>query len=376
MKSQITISSILVTALFFLNLLGGVAQETEKEKQVHIKTVKEVDGKKVVTDTTFTVKEGEDVQEMVKVITTISEGDSLKVTVDVDMDSGVQGTKQMVVVSSDVDEDAGVINSSATTYYFSDADSLTEINVQMLTGEGNEEGERKVLIIKKEGGGETVKEIMMPPRKGRRHVMKFKTDDGEKIIIISPDKPCDDHFVRVSGEDSADYFEFDKDFDFDYEEFEAEMEEQMEELENTHVIMLDELGELKELEELGNLDRRMIRPPHPPRHRAFPPTDRFDRLTDKELRDAGIKNKPDRLELDNINIDMNNGILNLTFALKGEGSPKVDVYNFFGDKVFSGKPELANGTYKSNIDLSTKQHGTYYLQITYKNSSFTEKFRL
>ncbi len=361
MKSQITISSILVTALFFLNLLGGVAQETEKEKQVHIKTVKEVNGKKVVTDTTFTVKEGEDVQEMVHGITTISEGDSLKVTVDVDMDSGVQGTKQMVVVSSDVDEDA---------------DSLTEINVQVFTGEGNGKGERKVLIITKEGGGETIKEIMMPPRKGRRHVMKFRTDDRKKIIIISPDKLCDDHFVWVPGEDSEDYFEFDKDIDFDYEEFEAEMEEQMEELENTHVIMLDELGELKELEEPGYLDRRMIRPPHPPGHPGFPPADRFDRLTDKELRDAGIKNKPDRLELDNINMDMNNGVLDLTFTMKGEGSPKVDVYNFFGDKVFSGKPEIANGTYKSIIDLSSKQYGTYYLQITNKNSSFTEKFRL
>ncbi len=45
-------------------------------------------------------------------------------------------------------------------------------------------------------------------------------------------------------------------------------------------------------------------------------------------------------------------------------------------KVFSGKPELMGGKYVIKIDLSIKQHGTYYLQVVQKNSSFTKKLRL
>jgi hypothetical protein len=101
-----------------------------------------------------------------------------------------------------------------------------------------------------------------------------------------------------------------------------------------------------------------------------------NRVTDKELRDAGIKNKPDRLDIENINLNIDDGVVDLSFALKTEGTPKVVVYNFFGDKVFSGKPELMNGHYELKMDLSTKQHGVYYLQIVQKNSSLTEKLKL
>jgi len=95
-----------------------------------------------------------------------------------------------------------------------------------------------------------------------------------------------------------------------------------------------------------------------------------------ELRDAGIKNKADRLAIENINLNIDDGVVALSFSLKTEGSPKIVVYNFFGDKVFSGKPELMNGNYELKIDLSTKQHGVYYLQIVQKNRSFTEKLKL
>ena len=59
-----------------------------------------------------------------------------------------------------------------------------------------------------------------------------------------------------------------------------------------------------------------------------------------------------------------------------EGTPKVVVYNFFGDKVFTGKPELMNGKFQLKIDLSNKQHGEYYMQFIMKNASHTEKIRI
>ena len=100
------------------------------------------------------------------------------------------------------------------------------------------------------------------------------------------------------------------------------------------------------------------------------------KVSDIELRDAGIKNKPDRLNAQNINIEIENDIVMLSFSFKGEKTPRIIVYNVFGEKVFKGKPELVEGSYQIKIDLSNKQHGTYYLQIVSANTSLTEKFKL
>ena len=99
-------------------------------------------------------------------------------------------------------------------------------------------------------------------------------------------------------------------------------------------------------------------------------------VTDEELRDAGIKNKPDRLVLDEININNEDGVIDLSFSLSEEGTPKVVVYNIYGDKVFSGKPELMNGKYQIKMDLSKKQYGTYYLMIVSGNSSKTTRLKI
>lgn len=104
--------------------------------------------------------------------------------------------------------------------------------------------------------------------------------------------------------------------------------------------------------------------------------DYSSKVSDIELRDAGIKNKPDRLDVKNMNIDVDGGIVKLAFSLKGEKTPRIIVYNVFGEKVFKGKPELIEGNYQIKIDLSNKQHGTYYLQIVSANTSVTEKFKL
>jgi len=378
MKNQITVTAILLLILFFLISLSGIAQEEEKEKQVRIKTVKVEDGKKVVKDTTFTVKEGEDVKEIVESLSWTTEDDSLRITVDVDIDDDGKGGKKVIIMSHDGEESVKYFKSDTDAMFFSEGDSLKEIKVDVIIDEECAGRGKKVIIIKKDGDEEIVKEIFIPHHRASKKVMKFKTDDGEEIIIVTPHG--NHRSIKWKSEDGYDYdFDFDYDMDFDHEQFKAEMEVHMKEMENAKVIILDEkMAILDELEELENMEIEIIRPPRPPKHHDFTMRrmERFDRVTDKELRDAGIKNKPDRLDLDNINIDLNKGVIDLTFTVKGDASPKIEIYNFFGDKVFSGKPELLNGSYKSIIDLSTKQHGTYYLQIINKNSSFTEKIRL
>lgn len=303
MKNQIAIAAMSLITLFLLISLTGIAQEEKKEKQVTIKRVEVEDGKKVVKDTTFTVKEGEKVNEIIRTVSWVSDDDSTHITADIFIDE-----------------------------------------------ERCKEG-KKVMIIKKEGDNETIEEFIIPSgHKGQKKVMKFKSDDGEEVVMVMPRK-----HRKAMVWSSDDDFEY----EFDTEEFEVEMEAHMDELEDIEI--------------------EMIRRPKSPKRPYFEThhINRFEHaVTDKELRDAGIKNKPDRLDLDELDIDNNEGVITLKFTISGEASPKVEVYNFFGDQVFSGKPEVVNGTYKLVVDLSQKQHGTYYLQIINKNSSLTEKIRL
>ena len=229
--NKVIIKAVIATLLLVISLpVDAISQE----KKVHVKTVKVVDGEKVVNDTIFVVKDGEDEDEIVKTITWVSDDDSEGVvTVEVDIDT-----------DSDFDKDY-------------------------------DKGDHRKVIIMKSG------------------------DDGDMHVSHG-------------------------------------------EKEYKYVI------EVKE----------------------------DDNVSDKELRDAGIKNKVDRLDVNEYNLNVDDGVVDLDFSLKTEGDPKLTVFNYFGDKVYSGKPEMMNGKYVISIDLSNKQHGTYYLQVVQKNSSFTKKLKL
>jgi hypothetical protein len=335
MKNQVTIAAVLLITLFLLISLSGMAQEEKKEKQITIKRVEVENGKKIVKDTTFTVKEDEDVKNVMADIEWITKGDSMSITTDV----------------------------------FVNEESIGE-------------GIKKVIIIKGDGDEEIVEEIIVrSDHKGPKKVMKFKTDDGEEVVMVLPRGHRKAMFWNSDDDFEYEFdVEHDIDFEFDAEEFEAQLEEHLKEMEEARVIILDEKMELlDELDALEDIEIEMIRRPRPPKHPYLKEyhINRFEHgVTDRELRDAGIKNKPERLEVDELDIDNNGGIVTLKFTIPGEASPKIEVYNFFGDEVFSGKPEVVNGSYKMVMDLSRKQHGTYYLQIINKNSSLTEKIRL
>jgi len=310
MKNQVTIAAILIITLFLMIAASGMAQD-EKEKKVTIKTVKVEDGRKVVKDTTFTVGEGEDVKDLIKDVEWIVEEDSLKMTLDVFVDE--ESTDHCI---------------------------------------------RKVIIRKGDGDEEVVEEIILPPgHKGKKKVMKIKTDDGEEVVMVMPRK----HSKAMVWHSDDDYdfeFDVDHDFEFDTKEFEEELEVHIRELEDANVFLLDaEIELLDELEDLEEMEIKMIRRPRPPKHPNLSRhhIERFEHgVSDKELRDAGIKNKPDRLEVDQLDIDNNDGVVTLNFTIPGDVSPKVEVYNFFGDKVFSGKPKSVKMVNPMLISHSTR----------------------
>lgn len=129
------------------------------------------------------------------------------------------------------------------------------------------------------------------------------------------------------------------------------------------------------------------RPPKPPRpmHPEYPGNRYFFHggfddggvASQEELRDAGIKSQPDQLVLTTLDIDNRGGVITLRFMPKEDNrSTKVAVYNYFGDKVYTGKPEMVGDVYQLTIDLSSKQPGTYFIQLVQKNASVTQRVEL
>ncbi|MBC8319472.1 MAG: hypothetical protein H8E34_01985 [Bacteroidetes bacterium] len=232
-------------------------------------------------------------------------------------------------------------------------------------------------------------------------VKTVKIVDGEKVV--------NDTVFTVKEDENVEQnvFRFNDGAGFDIQkgdlgELKIMLEDQKDELKNMHIefdeekiIMLKELKELEALKKLDGLDalkeldqlEKIIMiddidfdipeiDDFPTHHKFMHKRHKNDAVSEKELRDAGIKNKPDLLEVNDYNLNIIDGIVDFVFSLKTTGTPKVIVFNYFGDKVFTGKPNLVNGKYVIKIDLSNKQHGTYYLQVVLQDSSFTKKLLL
>ena len=310
MKNPMKFYQLIISILMLGIPPSIIAQEkvNDNEQKVRIKTVKVIDGKKVVSDTSFVLKEGDDLDDVMAGFDVEADGEG-EVLVNVVVESGGDDNEKVVVIRTNDTK-----------------------NVRLVQGQGGHSFYSIGTPMDFDNDMESTKLILVSPDSGDSTVMTWQSDDGEEYVI-----KLDEDFEKL---------------------VELEME----------------LDQLKDFE---NMDIRMLGAPGHPHHPGmFFECEEDNRGTDMELRDAGIKNKPDRLEVENMNLNIDDGVVDLSFTLKTEGTPKVVVYNFFGDKVFSGKPELMNGNYELKMDLSTKQHGVYYLQIVQKNSSLTEKLKL
>ena len=143
MKNQVTIAAVLLITLFLFIAASGMAQD-EKEKKITVKRVEVENGKKIVKDTTFTLKEGEDVNEIVSDIEWIVKGDSMRITSDVfvDVDSDEKTVKKIIVKKGD------------------------------------------------DGEEEVIEEILVSPSDcgGKKRVMIYKSDEGEEVVMVMPRK--------------------------------------------------------------------------------------------------------------------------------------------------------------------------------------------
>lgn len=318
-------------ALSLIAILGGLivlptpirAQEdNKKEKKVRIKSVKEVDGKKIVTDTTIWITDDMDIDDLKK-FDIGTHGDDVNIEIIVDS-HGKHKSKKVIIMKGG---DFHISGDDHGTYFFHSDDGEGDAVVKWITEDGEE----------MEFNFDLDMESVMLDLDNLQEEIAFelKMIDGDKIIIMNELRDLDDELRNIK--------------------FEV-------------------LTELDDLHELKEYNIRMVEAPHHPEFHYF--GHQSNKVSDVELRDAGIKNKPNRLDAQEIEIEIEDGVVDLYFKLAEEGNPKVIVYNVYGDKVFSGKPEKMSGKFSMRMDLSQKQHGTYYLQVVMGNSSFTEKLRL
>lgn len=330
----------------FIMVLGGLIivprpiraqekKEDKNEKTITIKKVIEKDGKKTVIDTTFTIT-----------------GDMDKVDLE--------------------------------KFGLGDSDGDMNVDVQVISdGADGDEIEKHIVVI---ADGDQVKFI----ENGDHSFYDVKPCKNGKMIWVDKD-----------GKKMTMTMDVD-DIDFDIDKIRAEIDAEVLNSDSIKLVVMQELEgleglkELEELKSLKELDKvkeiewiikdnhdidfppHPLPPPHPGHGNAFffGNGHHDGPVTDIELRDAGIKSKTDRLDADEVDINIEDGVVDFTFVLKEDVSPKLVVYNISGDKVFSGKPEKMNGKYSIKMDLSKKQYGTYYIMVSAGNASFTERLHL
>jgi hypothetical protein len=339
MKSKLMSTSILAIVLAIVFPFSAMSQE--KEKTVTVKTVQVENGQKIVKDTTFTVKEGDDIDAIVKPISWASVSDSSKtLTFDVEVETDGPGDgdmKKVIVLKNGGGQRLKVIDDN----------------------DGN------IVIVKRIGKGNCDENVFFAPGPGQKQVMKWS--DGDSL----------EYELELQG--GMEGFQREMEMQqFDFQEMQRNLEEELAGIEGLNEEQIAEI-----MDEISGMDFHFVMPPA----RPMPPMNwrgnDFDfnspeegGVSDIELRDANIKNKPDRLDLEIVDIEIENGVVDLSFQIQGEANPSIVIYNVYGDKVFTGKPVLMNGKYEIKIDLSQKQHGTYYWQIIDKDRSFTDKIRI
>ncbi len=250
-----------------------------------------------------------------------------------------------------------------------DAESEIKLYIDEITGHDSVD---ETKVIKVEVFGESGN-----ASKENYKVMIFSDEEeGKQVFVTSPNgKEKGFRWIDAEGEE--------QEFDFRMEEIEEitmNLEYQMKDLEK-HREQIE-----REVEVVKGPDGfrwKHLPPPPPPRPERYEYKFFGDRneshglVSQEELREAGIKEQPDKLMLDVLDINNQNGLVILRFMpATDKGKVKVTVYNYFGDKVFSAKPEMVGDVYQTTIDLSAKQPGLYYIQLSRQNESVTKRIKL
>ena len=156
MKLYVVIISMLIVSIPFTMF----AQE--KEKKIRIKTVKVIDGEKVVTDTTITIDGDEDFEKtMTEFNIETDDSDEVSVNVFVETDIDEESGEKTIIIKTGEGEDVKVVQGHGGTYSYT-IDTDVDIDKDC-------DGEKKIIVVS--------------PHSGNKKVMMWKSDDGEEYVF-------------------------------------------------------------------------------------------------------------------------------------------------------------------------------------------------
>lgn len=205
------IYTMLIPVFLFGFLTTSIAQENEGQKQVKIKMVKEVNGERVVIDTTFDISSLEDIEDIPELeeflknndmedfdfnIVDINDLTDMDVEIIESEENGEVITKTIIIKSSDdgeieTDKEYNIVvhtsdssehgkimkvsvDGDGHAYYFSDDEDIHEMDI-------NVGGEKHMIIVKKSADGDEANVMVTEGN------FSLVSDEGGKSIRIEDD---------------------------------------------------------------------------------------------------------------------------------------------------------------------------------------------
>ncbi|MCD4681846.1 MAG: T9SS type A sorting domain-containing protein [Bacteroidales bacterium] len=367
-----TLINLLTVVFAFSFLANPIFAQEEEEKTIKIKKVmKSEDGTEVVIDTTFTVKDLKDLENMDVML-----GDELIEDIDIklqdlddldDLDvdifvSDEDGTeeKHIIMVKRKGDEDGESMQEIMSEYKYivGEGDSTKVIELK-ISGDGD------AIFISDDGEIKTIE-----TDGGEQKIIIKKCKDGEDISIIYSDDAGweGEHMINIEVEDSED---------------------------GKKVIIKEENGEVKEYMIEGDEGAYMI-----DEEDVFVnvmKTKDGDKTTiiktkcivkslneedKKNLEKAGIEVAPksdnNKLEMEKLSFHPNpsNGKFTLKFNTEQEGDTDIKIYDINGKEVYNERIKDFDGKYEKEIDISENGSGTYFLKVSQGDKMMTRKIIL
>jgi len=412
----------------FSFLANPIFAQEEEEKTIKIKKVmKSEDGTEVVIDTTFTVKDLEELEnldvwigdeKMEDIDIKLKELDDLD-EIDVDVfitDEGGDEEKHIIMVKRKGDDDGDVMQEIMTEYKYmvNEGDSMRTIEIQV-SGDGesifiSEDGEVKTIetaggeqkiIIKKCEDGENVSLIYSDDVEweGEKMINIEVEDDGDGKKVIIKEEGGEVKEYIIEGDEGA--YMIDEDGNVKKVEGDGEII-WTGDGENTWVSVTEEDdGEHKVIIKKtdGDVDIRslnvedceedvfvnVIKTKDGDKTTIITTKCIVKSLTEedkKNLEKAGVDFAPEsddnKLEMDNLSFHPNpsDGKFTLKFITEQKGDTEIRIYDINGKEVYNERITNFDGKYEKEIDISENGSGTYFLKVSQGDKMMTRKIIL
>ena len=322
------------------------SHKPDNDKVIKIKVIKNIDGVEMLIDTTITITEGIDVNEILANLNIELPG-GFNFTM-----NGEDSVTYNVIVNDDDIETEGNHVKCIKKVFINDAENGEEIEktVNISICDGEKDGKYKIVFIGDESGDSALysKENIIINNDGKTVKCVVIGDDDKNVKYMkSNDEKSKEVVIKMQVSDDG---------------------------EITKQMWISDNGETTEFD--GNVDVEVIKGnDNMVIVMAKVMINELDESDKKALAKSGIKSSEEKLELNDLKFspNPNNGKFNLTFGLENKGDVNIQIFDINGKSVYHEKKKNFKGKYTNDIDISENAKGIYFLNITQGKNSTTKK---